>query len=265
MTSGTAERFRGLHRPGRPFVLPNAWDLASALAFLDAGFTAIGTTSLGVAASAGVPDGQRATRDATASLARALAELPAAMSIDAEDGFSDVPSEVAQYVATLPVAGVNLEDSTNGRLVEPALMAGKISAVREQRPTIVINARVDNFWLGQEATVEAVLARADRYVTAGADCVFVPGRLTGAEISVLARRLSVPLNVLASEHTIDRLASWGVARVSTGSMPYRAALDRARALACLVRDGLPLPEVSAYDDLQERLVALSSNKSTECT
>ncbi|MFD0522728.1 isocitrate lyase/phosphoenolpyruvate mutase family protein [Paractinoplanes durhamensis] len=50
--------FRALHRPGTPLLLPNAWDVASALALAEAGFAAIGTTSLGVAAAAGLPDGR---------------------------------------------------------------------------------------------------------------------------------------------------------------------------------------------------------------
>jgi 2-methylisocitrate lyase-like PEP mutase family enzyme len=39
-------------------VLPNAWDAPSALAYLADGFTAIGTTSFGVASSGGRRDGQ---------------------------------------------------------------------------------------------------------------------------------------------------------------------------------------------------------------
>ena len=37
------------HGGSSPLVLPNAWDVPSALAFVDAGFAAVGTTSLGVA------------------------------------------------------------------------------------------------------------------------------------------------------------------------------------------------------------------------
>ena len=45
--------FHDLHHQGVPFVLPNAWDVPSALAYLADGFTAIGTTSFGVASSGG--------------------------------------------------------------------------------------------------------------------------------------------------------------------------------------------------------------------
>src|SRR5688572_30354404 len=57
--------FADLHRPGDPLILPNAWDHASGAALAAAGFKAIGTTSLGVAAAIGVPDGANATKEAT--------------------------------------------------------------------------------------------------------------------------------------------------------------------------------------------------------
>lgn len=44
-----AARFFALHQPGSSFLLPNAWDGASARLFEEAGFPAIGTTSAGIA------------------------------------------------------------------------------------------------------------------------------------------------------------------------------------------------------------------------
>ena len=39
------ELLRSLHVPGSPLVLPNAWDVASAKAVVDAGFPVVATTS----------------------------------------------------------------------------------------------------------------------------------------------------------------------------------------------------------------------------
>ncbi|MCW2864827.1 MAG: phosphonomutase-like enzyme [Actinoallomurus sp.] len=64
--------FHELHQGAAPLLLPNAWDVPSALAFLEAGFAAIGTTSFGVASSLGRPDGERSTREANLTLAHAL-------------------------------------------------------------------------------------------------------------------------------------------------------------------------------------------------
>jgi 2-methylisocitrate lyase-like PEP mutase family enzyme len=51
-----AEIFASLHRPGDPLLLPNAWDVASAVMIASAGAKAIATTSAGVAWSLGVRD-----------------------------------------------------------------------------------------------------------------------------------------------------------------------------------------------------------------
>ncbi|MET9557620.1 isocitrate lyase/phosphoenolpyruvate mutase family protein [Streptomyces sp. NPDC006645] len=251
--------FRELHhRPG-PLVLPNAWDVPSALAFVDAGFEAVGTTSFGVASGLGRPDGGRATRDANLALARALAPLPVHVSVDIEDGYSDDPDEVAAYVSALTaagggIAGVNIEDSTAETLIDPAAHAAKVAAVKRRCPEVFVNARVDTYWLGQDATVTTTLERAARYVEAGADGVFVPGATDPALLRELAAAVPVPLNVLAIPALSPAgLAELGVRRVSTGSLPYRAALHAAVAVAEAVRGGGGVPEGTPYPELQARL------------
>ncbi|MBC7268615.1 MAG: isocitrate lyase/phosphoenolpyruvate mutase family protein, partial [Streptomyces sp.] len=95
MTGPTA--FAALHRPGAPLLLPTAWDHASARLLAAQGFPAVGTTSLGVAAGAGLPDGTGATREETLRLALRLGSGPFLLSVDAEDGFGDDPAEVAAF------------------------------------------------------------------------------------------------------------------------------------------------------------------------
>ncbi|WP_203230957.1 isocitrate lyase/phosphoenolpyruvate mutase family protein, partial [Agromyces humi] len=151
----TREEFRALHRPGDPFVLPNAWDLASARWLTAAGFPVLGTTSLGVAVTAGLPDGAGRTAGATFALAQRLTAASIAVTVDIEAGFSDDPATVAAYVsrlAHLGVLGVNLEDSdADGRLVDPAVAAAKIAAIAAAAPAMFINARTDPFWIGGDA------------------------------------------------------------------------------------------------------------------
>src|SRR5699024_3285786 len=67
--------FRKLHHADEPLLLPNAWDFASAATFVQQGFHAVGTTSLGLAASHGLPDATGATRRETLALAKSLARL----------------------------------------------------------------------------------------------------------------------------------------------------------------------------------------------
>ncbi|MQA80009.1 MAG: isocitrate lyase/phosphoenolpyruvate mutase family protein [Streptosporangiales bacterium] len=247
--------FRELHDGELPLLLPNAWDVASALAFLDAGFPAIGTTSFGVAASGGHPDGGRSTGGATRDLARLLSALPCYVSVDVEDGYADDPVPVAEYVAGLGVAGVNIEDSTAERLIAPQAHAAKIAAIKERSPGVYVNARVDTYWLGHDATVAATLDRARAYVDAGADGIFVPGASDPDELGQLTAGIPVPVNVLVVPGlSLTQLAELGVRRVSTGSLPYRAAIDAAVEVAANVRDGRAAPSATPYPDMQARLV-----------
>ena len=247
--------FHSLHHGDSPLLLPNAWDVASAVAFADAGFPAVGTTSFGVGAAAGHPDGARASRDATAALVRALAPLPAHVSADVEDGYADDPDEVAAYVAGLDVAGINIEDSTDGSLIAPAAHADKVVTIKQRCPGVFVNARIDNYWLGQDATVDAVLGRARTYTDAGADGIFVPGATDPGDLRALAAAITVPLNTLVVPGlSFDELGRLGVRRVSTGSLPYRAAIDAAVAVATAVRDGEPPVTATPYPQAQQSLI-----------
>ncbi|MGO4121696.1 isocitrate lyase/PEP mutase family protein [Arthrobacter sp. YAF16] len=250
--------FRELHHGAAPLLLPNAWDVGSALAFATAGFPAIGTTSFGIAASAGLPDGGGSSKAATSALAAQLCRLPVHITADIEDGYSDDPAEVAEFVAQLAahgVAGVNLEDSTAGHLVDPAAFAEKVAAVKQRSPAVFINARVDNIWFGEEATVDAVLLRAGLYADAGADGIFVPGLAVPEDIRAVTAGIALPVNVLA--HPSLTVAELGVRRVSSGSLPYRAAVDAAVNVASALRDGKKLPPATPYWEMQSRLVSFS--------
>ncbi|MDT0328438.1 isocitrate lyase/PEP mutase family protein [Nocardiopsis lambiniae] len=245
--------FADLHRPGHPFVLPNAWDLASAGLLARQDFPAIGTTSLGVAAAHGLVDGSRAAREATARLAHDItaARLGRYVTVDIEDGFSDDPAAVAEFVAGLGVDGVNIEDSTRGELIAPDLAARKIVAIKTAAPTVFVNARTDVHWLGG-SDLHAALDRLSAYADAGADGVFLPGTADPGVIETVALGIARPLNVLATPAlTRRRLGNLGVARISTGSLLYRSALERALDTALAVRDGSPFPPAIPYGEVQD--------------
>src|SRR5260370_34416826 len=111
-----AVQFRQLHSGPNILVLPNAWDAASARIFGQAGFAAVGTTSSGVAASLGYPDGQCISRDMlvenVACMTRVV-ECP--ITVDIEAGFGSSVEEVLQTVRAIIAAGavgINIEDST---------------------------------------------------------------------------------------------------------------------------------------------------------
>lgn len=247
--------FRELHHAELPLLLPNAWDVGSALAFVAAGFPAVGTTSFGVNASTGRPDAGGASKEATLALVARLRDLPVFVTADVEDGYSDDPAEVADLVAGLGVDGVNLEDSAGGRLVDSAIPAAKIRAIKRAAPEVFVNARVDSYWFHEDDTVPAVADRARAYAEAGADGIFVPGAADPATLEQLAAALPLPLNVLAVPGlSLAQLGELGVRRVSTGSLPYRVAIDAAVGVAEAVRDGRALPAATSYAASQQRLL-----------
>jgi 2-methylisocitrate lyase-like PEP mutase family enzyme len=255
--------FRDLHYADEPLLLPNAWDVSSALAFYDAGYRAVGTTSFGVAASAGHPDGGRSSKEPTSSLVRQLRSLPVHVSADVEDGYDDDPDVVAGHVASLGVAGINIEDSTDEKLISPQAHAAKVSAIKKRSPEVFVNARVDTYWLGQDANVAATLNRAEAYVEAGADGIFIPGASEPSDLRQLTANIPVPVNVLVVPGlSLAELADLGVRRVSTGSLPYRAAIHAAVEVAQNVRSGVPPAAAAAYPAMQARLVEFVRSNQT---
>ncbi|GAA3378142.1 isocitrate lyase/phosphoenolpyruvate mutase family protein [Streptomyces sannanensis] len=235
------EEFRALHRPGDPLVLPNAWDLASAAALVTAGFAAIGTTSLGVASAAGKPDATGDAREDTLRLALGLARLPVPVTVDIEGGFGEKPDEVAELAAALAragVAGVNIEDGRpDGSLAALAPQCETIRAMKAAAPSLFVNARTDTHWLPGHG--DETVARLSAYQEAGADGLFVPGLRDVAAIAALTGRFDAPLNILYAPDglSVARLAELGVARVSTGSLLFRAAVHHAVELAKAVTRG----------------------------
>ncbi|WP_405590971.1 isocitrate lyase/phosphoenolpyruvate mutase family protein [Streptomyces sp. NBC_01092] len=241
--------FAELHHGDEPLLLPNAWDHASARALAAEGFPAIGTTSLGVAAAVGLPDGAAATRDETLRLALTLGSGPYLLSVDAEDGYSEDPDEVGEFARELVAVGavgINLEDG----LGSPVVHAAKIAAVKAAAPGLFVNARTDTYWLGGGEL--DTRARLDAYQRAGADGVFVPGLTEPREIAALVKHLDVPLNILYSPAgpTLPQLAELGVRRVSLGSLLYRRALGAALETAVEIREGrTPHGVVPSYGDV----------------
>ncbi|MGW2418574.1 isocitrate lyase/PEP mutase family protein [Streptomyces sp. NPDC001709] len=236
----TMTTFAGLHhRPGVPLLLPNAWDHASAAALAARGFPAIGTTSLATAAAVGLPDGEGATREQTLALALTLGSGPWHVSVDAEDGFSPDPGEVAELAKELwavGAVGINLEDG----LGPIDRHAAKIAAVKASVPGLFVNARTDTYWSG-DGDERDTLRRLDACQQAGADGVFVPGLTDPERIAALVRHLDVPLNILYSPTgpTVAQLADLGVRRVSLGSLLYRRALGAALDAVAGIAAGRP--------------------------
>jgi 2-methylisocitrate lyase-like PEP mutase family enzyme len=232
--------FAALHCAGDPLILPNVWDVASARCLVAAGFRALGTTSLGVAAANGLPDGVGATGAETLHLTRSLAKLPVHLTVDIETG----SVSAAAAVAAAGAAGVNIEDA----MCPPEAHAALIRSVKRELPQLFVNARTDTHWQ-RAGDLAETLRRIRRYADAGADGVFVPGLAKPADIAAVVAAVDVPVNILfvPGEHTIAALSQLGVRRISTGSLLFRAALAACADTALAVRDGLAIrPDLPSY-------------------
>jgi 2-methylisocitrate lyase-like PEP mutase family enzyme len=156
---------------------------------------------------------------------------------------------------------LDIEDSTAEKMIEPQRHAAKVQAIKQRSPDVFVNARVDTYWLGQDATVAATLDRAAQYGEAGADGIFVPGATEPDVLADLTAAIPLPVNVLAIPgRSLQDLAALGVRRVSTGSLPYRAAIHAAARAAVAVRDATELPAADAYPEMQARLVGYAHQK-----
>jgi 2-methylisocitrate lyase-like PEP mutase family enzyme len=241
-----AAQLRALHHGPPILVLPNAWDAASARIFQAEGFPAIATTSAGVAASLGYPDGGVVpSREMIEAIGRIVRAVDVPVTADIEHAYGATPSAVADNVLRVLAAGavgINLEDVVPGAPdLEPiALQTDKIATIAKAVATagvrVVINARTDVYLRAigaPDSRLGVAIERGKAFLAAGADCIFVPGVTDADTIRRLVEGIGGPINILAVKGTpsIAQLEALGVARVSVGSGPHRATLALTRDIA----------------------------------
>lgn len=254
MTIDKAAALRALHVPGKPLILPNAWDAASARAVREAGFPAVATGSAAMARVLGYEDGEQTpVAEMLAAVSRVVRVVDVPVTADLERGYGLDPAELAERLLATGAVGCNLEDSDppTGAMIDAAEQADFLAAVRaaadEAGTGLVINARVDTFMHGsgtpEERLAEAI-DRGRRYLAAGADCVYPILASDPEVIGALAREIGGPINVFfrPGMPSIRDLAALGVARVSFGPGIHRAAQAfTARMLDAITRGDDPFP------------------------
>jgi 2-methylisocitrate lyase-like PEP mutase family enzyme len=256
-----ASRLRKLHHERRALILVNVWDVASAVVVERAGLPAIATSSSAVAAALGYPDGEQIPPDEMlAAVSRIAQSVAIPVTADMEAGYGGTPDDLRVLATRLIEAGVvglNLEDGRDpatGDLADPLRAEERIRAVRAAGEAsgvpIVINARTDVFLATRDhdqAALRAAIERLARYRDAGADCGYPIGLRDPALIAVLVRELDFPINILAGPGgpTVRDLETLGVARISLGGAPQRAALR------VLSRVAAELADTGTYRALEE--------------
>ena len=237
--SKSVTAFRALHEAGC-FVLPNPWDVGTAVYLHHLGFKALATTSAGFAFSRGLPDEVAAmSRDAMlAHIRKVVAATPLPVNADFQSGYAHEPEGVAANVALCietGVAGLSIEDAT-GDSASPLYEAGlAVDRIRAARGAIdlsgipvVLTARCEAWLVGHPDPFRVALDRLVAFAEAGADCLYAPGVREPAEITAIVKAVSPkPVNVLMSAPSrslsVSRLADLGVRRISVGSGLARVA------------------------------------------
>ena len=218
--------FRDMHRQGC-FILPNAWDAGSARLFERVGFSAIASTSSGLAWTMGRGDYGLELDDVLPHLATLAAATDLPVNADFEAGFAPDPEGVATNVGraiSIGVAGLSIEDrdlSGDGLHELPValerLRAAR-TAIAASGEDVLLVARTEGLLLDRSA-IHPAIDRLVAFAQAGADCLYAPGVMDRAAIADMVRAVApLPVNVLALDPTmtLSELADLGVRRVSVG-------------------------------------------------
>ena len=208
--------FRALHETGC-FVIPNPWDVGSALMLQGLGFAALATTSSGLAWSQGKPDGASTREDVLAHLRTMCAATDLPINADFESGYATDAAGVAESVRLAIDTGVAGLDAPSGFPCDQG---------------------AENFIVGRPDLADT-LVRLEAYAEAGADCLYAPGIRTREEIEAVVRAVAPkPVNLLIgwpSDLTLADVAALGVRRISVGGALARSAwggfLAAARGIA----------------------------------
>jgi 2-methylisocitrate lyase-like PEP mutase family enzyme len=227
----SSAKFRALHESGC-FVLPNPWDIGTAIYLERLGFKALATTSAGFAFSRGKSDGVLPRDEMLAHIREIVEATALPVNADFMAGYADDPEEVAANVRlciATGVAGLSIEDNT-GR-TKPPLYEEQLAIKRTRAARTVIDASKAGVvltgrceaWLVQDSNpLHTALDRLAAYAEAGADCLYAPGVSNPAEIAQIVKTVAPkPVNVLVSgfnhQLSFSQLADLGVRRISVGS------------------------------------------------
>ena len=226
-----AEKFRALHEAGC-FVLPNPWDIGTAIYLERLRFEALATTSAGFAFSRGKPDGGVPRDQMLAHIREIVKATSLPVNADFHAGYADEPEDVAANVrlcVETGVAGLSIEDSTgcsDRPLYEKKLAIERVraahSAIETSKSAVILTGRCEAWLVGDADPLHTAIDRLTAYAEAGADCLYAPGVIDPNEIAQIANAVAPkPINVLVSgfnHHlTSAGLADLGVRRISLGS------------------------------------------------
>lgn len=229
------EQFKQLHESGC-FIIPNPWDIGSAIYLQSLGFKALASTSSGQAWSNGQQDGALSLESVLEHLKQLNAATDLPINADFMDGLGATAEHV--YVSTTKVihtgvAGFSIEDTSHDanspiRSVTESVerIQAACLAIKNNGADTLLVGRAENFLHGNPDLNDTV-ERLQAYAEAGADCLYAPGINKADDIKLLVKELAPkPINILIganSEYSLSELADMGVRRISVGGALARVA------------------------------------------
>ena len=233
-TADKRATFKKLHESGC-FIIPNPFDVGSALALQHLGFKALASTSAGFAWTIGKADNDVTVDDVCNHLTAVCAAADIPVNADYEDGFAIEPEKAAVNVARAVktgVAGLSIEDFTGDAakpLFEHKLAVERIRAARKaidaDNSGVLLTGRCEAILRGVQ-DLKLVIERLQAYSDAGADVLYAPGIKTREEISAIVKAVAPkPVNLLIGGGglSLQEVADLGVRRISVGGSLARMA------------------------------------------
>ena len=247
-------RFRALLERGGILQMPGAHNGVAALQVRAAGFDAAYLSGAAMSASMGLPDLGVITVDEVCFFIRQIARasgLP--VLVDGDTGYGEALN-VMHMVRCFEEAGaaaIHIEDQllpkkcghlNDKKLADPLDMAAKVHAAAKARRTLYIIARTD---AAASEGIDGAVARAKRYLEAGADAIF-PEALINADMFRAFAKAMPGVKLLANMtefgrtpfFTASEFEAMGYSMVIWPVSAFRAANKAQEKLyAAIKRDG----------------------------
>jgi 2-methylisocitrate lyase-like PEP mutase family enzyme len=222
--SALRRQFRSLHETGT-FVMPNPHDVGSTKLLTALGFSALATTSGGLASTLGQLD-MTVGLDVLAAHVRSLtAATTLPFNVDSERLYGADGPGIADAVGLLDdagAAGCSIEDwnPATGQIDPIEVAASRVAAAAEAARAvgIVLTARCENH-LHAVTDLDDTITRLRAYREAGAEVAYAPGLVDVGQLQRVVEEVGLPINalLLPGGPSVAQLASIGVRRVSLGS------------------------------------------------
>lgn len=232
-----AELLQSLYQTPEILRVVNVWDAISAKVIADLPETkALATAGHSIAAMYGYEDGGMPLDLALAGAETIVKATELPVTADLDDGYAD-PAETIRRAIAIGVVGANVEDRLKPFDESVARVTAMVKAAEAEGVPFQLNARTDAIARGEgplEGRVTEAIARGKAFLAEGAALVFIPG-LTDREsvervVAELGRNTISVIGLPGALPAADYEAL-GVARISYGPLPQRAALLALQSLA----------------------------------